>query len=68
MDGIVKPAASRDGAGCSVPMRKQIELPPIYMERDETVKPEPRIEESPELILRLVDLIFFGNEEPEIPS
>lgn len=38
------------------------------MERDETVKPEPRIEESPELILRLVDLIFFGNEEPEIPS
>lgn len=38
------------------------------MERDDSVKPEPRIEESPELILRLVDLIFFGKEDPEIPS
>lgn len=34
----------------------------------ENIEEAKRIEESPELILRLIDLLFLGVEENKLPS
>ena len=42
--------------------KKNIQLPDIVNREAD------RLEESPELILRLVDLIFFLDDRPAVPS